>query len=31
MCIGKHMNGRYHEKIEVLCGFVQRIKDDVMT
>jgi hypothetical protein len=31
MCIGKDMNGRYHEKFEVKFGLEGRIKDDVMT
>jgi hypothetical protein len=31
MCIGKDMNGRYHDEFEVLCGLEQIIKDDVVT
>jgi hypothetical protein len=31
MCIGKDMNGRFHDQFEVICGLEQMIKDNVMT
>jgi hypothetical protein len=31
MWFGKDVTGKFHDQYEVLCGFEQMIKDDVMT